>query len=205
MDGFEVAERLRVGVHRSLTLMLTSDDFSIPTAALRDSVSTRTSSSRSRRAGLLRAIADAQAESAAPVQRRTSNGQPAAQAQSQTRPLRILLAEDSADNRLLIAVPQESPHQLDAAENGGLAVNKFVAGRYDLILMDMQMPVMDGYSATRKIRKWQSERAMAPVPIIALTASALKEDMERSMEAGCDRTVAKPVRKARCSRRSATS
>jgi CheY-like chemotaxis protein len=55
--------------------------------------------------------------------------------------------------------------------------------------------VMDGYSATREIRKWQSERAMAPVPIIALTASALKEDVARSLEAGCDQHVAKPVRK----------
>ncbi|MFI5353106.1 MAG: response regulator [Candidatus Binatales bacterium] len=197
IDGIEVARR--VGVHRSLTLMLTSDDFSITTARLRELGIHAYLVKPIRRQDLYEAIADARAEvSSAKSNGAPANGQPAAQAQSQSgRPLRILLAEDSADNRLLIAAYlKNTPHRLETAENGELAVNKFVAGRYDLILMDMQMPVMDGYSATREIRKWQSERAMAPVPIIALTASALKEDVERSLEAGCDQHVAKPVRKA---------
>ena len=197
IDGLEVARR--IGVHRSITLMLTSDDFSITTAKLRELGIHAYLVKPIRRQDLYEAIADARAEvRSATSNGAPANGQPVAQAQSQTgRSLRILLAEDSADNRLLIAAYlKNTPHQLDTAENGEIAVNKFAAGRYDLILMDMQMPVMDGYSATREIRKWQSERAMAPVPIIALTASALKEDVQRSLEAGCDQHVAKPVRKA---------
>ena len=196
IDGIEVARR--VGVHRSLTLMLTSDDFSITTARLREPGIHAYLVKPIRRQDLYEAIADARAEvSSAKSNGAPANGQPAAQAQSQSGRCGSLLAEDSADNRLLIAAYlKNTPHRLETAENGELAVNKFVAGRYDLILMDMQMPVMDGYSATREIRKWQNERAMAPVPIIALTASALKEDVERSLEAGCDQHVAKPVRKA---------
>jgi two-component system, sensor histidine kinase and response regulator len=196
IDGIEVARR--VGVHRSTTLMLTSDDFSITTARLRELGIHAYLVKPIRRQDLYEAIADARAEVGSDQSNGArANGQPAAEAQAQTgRALRILLAEDSADNRLLItAYLKNTPHQLDTAENGAIAVDKFAAGRYDLILMDMQMPVMDGYSATREIRKWQSERAMAPVPIIALTASALKEDVARSLEAGCDQHVAKPVRK----------
>jgi len=111
--------------------------------------------------------------------------------------LRILLAEDSPDNRLLIeAYLKKTTHQLDVADNGEIAVRKFTSGNHDVILMDMQMPVMDGYAAVREIRKWQSERGTDHVPIIALTASALKEDVRRSLEAGCDAHVAKPVKKA---------
>ena len=179
--------------------MLTSDDFSITTARLRELGIHAYLVKPIRRQDLYEAIADARAE----VSSAKSNGAPAngrwppRRNRRTGRPLRILLAEDSADNRLLIAAYlKNTPHRLETAENGELAVSKFAAGRYDLILMDMQMPVMDGYSATREIRKWQNERAMAPVPIIALTASALKEDVERSLEAGCDQHVAKPVRKA---------
>ncbi len=153
-----------------------------------------------RRQDLYEAIAEARAEAGGAGLAAAVSANPLAAAPSQFatgQPLRILLAEDSADNRLLIAAYlRNTPHQLETADNGEIAVDKFTAGRYDLILMDMQMPVMDGYAATREIRRWQSERAMAPVPIIALTASALKEDVQRSLEAGCDLHVAKPVRKA---------
>ena len=197
MDGLELARR--TGVHRALTLMLTSDDFTITTAKLRELGIHAYLVKPIRRQDLYEAIAEARAEARSAISNGApANGQPLAQAQSQSgRAMRILLAEDSADNRLLIAAYlKNTPHRLDTAENGAIAVNKFAAGHYDLILMDMQMPVMDGYEATREIRKWQSECAMAPVPIIALTASALKEDVQRSLEAGCDRHVAKPVRKA---------
>jgi CheY-like chemotaxis protein len=61
--------------------------------------------------------------------------------------------------------------------------------------MDMQMPVMDGYSSTREIRRWEEARNKKPTPILALTAHALKGDMEKSLQAGCDGHITKPVKK----------
>jgi len=121
---------------------------------------------------------------------------------AQQTPLRILLAEDSIDNRLVIkAFLANTPYKLDTAENGEQALEKFIANasagsRYDLILMDIQMPVMDGYAATRMIRQWELDHELRPTPIVALTASAFAQDVVRSLEAGCDLHVSKPVRKA---------
>jgi len=113
-------------------------------------------------------------------------------------PLSILLAEDSEDNRLLIQLYlKKSPHVLDIAENGQLAYEKFVAGRYDLVLMDMQMPVMDGYTATRRIREWEDRENRAETPVVALTAHALKGDKDKCLSVGCTYFVSKPIKKDR--------
>jgi PAS domain S-box-containing protein len=114
------------------------------------------------------------------------------------RPLKILLVDDSEDNRLLIlAYLKKMPYAVEVAQNGAMAVEKVKKNSYDLILMDMQMPVMDGYSATREIRRWEREAGVeAPLRIIALTAHALKEDVEKSIEAGCDVHLTKPLKKA---------
>jgi CheY-like chemotaxis protein len=112
------------------------------------------------------------------------------------RALRILLAEDSEDNRLLIqSYLKKTPYQIDIAENGEIAVEKFISEKYDLVLMDMQMPVMDGYTATKAIRKWERENEVKATPIIALTAYALKEDKQKSLEAGCTAHLIKPIKK----------
>jgi len=111
--------------------------------------------------------------------------------------LRILLAEDAADNRTLIeAYFKRLPYQVELAENGMVAVEKFRAGHYDLVLMDIQMPVMDGYEAVRLIRDFEARSHLPPTPILALTASILEEDVQRAFEAGCNAHVVKPVRKA---------
>jgi CheY-like chemotaxis protein len=68
---------------------------------------------------------------------------------------------------------------------------------YDLVLMDVRMPVMDGYTAVRRIRDWERERGRPSTPIVALTASALEDDIRNSLEAGCTTHVGKPVRKSR--------
>jgi len=113
------------------------------------------------------------------------------------RPLHILLADDSHDNRMLVeAYLKKTRHTVDHAEDGSIALEKVKANHYDLVLMDIQMPVMDGYTAVRAIRAWERARGTARMPIIALTASALEESVYRSLAAGCDVHVAKPVRKA---------
>lgn len=113
------------------------------------------------------------------------------------RPLRILLADDSADNRLLIqAYLKKYPFQLDMAEDGEQALSKFQAGSYDLVLMDMQMPVMDGYNATRRIREWERQQQLSSTPVIALTAYALKEEIQKSLDAGCTIHLTKPIKKS---------
>jgi PAS domain S-box-containing protein len=109
--------------------------------------------------------------------------------------LRILLVEDSPDNRTItVAYLQDTPYQVDIAENGAIACEKFTAGHYDLVLMDRQMPVMDGLTATRTIRKWEQVNQRPPTPIIALTAAALKGDREKCVAAGCTAYLTKPIK-----------
>jgi CheY-like chemotaxis protein len=109
--------------------------------------------------------------------------------------IRILLVEDSPDNRTItLAYLQHTPYRVDIAENGEIAYDKFVAGNYDLVLMDRQMPVMDGLAATRLIRDWEHANRRPPTPIIALTAAALKGDRELFMAAGCTAFLTKPIK-----------
>jgi len=113
------------------------------------------------------------------------------------RPLKILMADDSPDNRLLIrSYLRKTPYRLDEANDGKVAVEMASAGDYDLILMDIQMPEMDGYTAVRNIRAWESRTDRARVPIIALTASALDEAVRHTKEVGFDLHVSKPVKRA---------
>jgi two-component system sensor histidine kinase/response regulator len=111
-------------------------------------------------------------------------------------PLNILLVEDNPDNRFLIkAFLKKFPFKIDDVENGKEAVEKFKNNKYDLVLMDMQMPVMDGYSATRIIREWEKENGKEETPILALTAYAMKEDKEKTIKAGCSDYLTKPIKK----------
>ena len=120
--------------------------------------------------------------------------------------LRILLVEDNSDNRALIqAFLKGTGWRLDFAVNGAEGVEKFRSGAYDLVLMDVQMPVLDGYEATRRIRALESTReekqrqrrsGRPRVPIIALIAHAMKEAVTESLAAGCDGHLSKPVRKS---------
>jgi len=115
--------------------------------------------------------ADAAAGHSAPRDTFIQQALPSRAAAVIDRPLRILLAEDSADNRLVIqGYLKDTPHLLDHAENGEVAVQKFAAGHYGAILMDLQMPVMDGYEAVAAIRRLEQGDCRRPTPIIALTA-----------------------------------
>lgn len=111
-----------------------------------------------------------------------------------TKPLRILIADDSPDNRLIIRIYlKETLHVLTFAEDGQSAIEKFEKGRFDLILMDMRMPVIDGLAATREIRRLERERGLPRTQIIAVTANARPEDLEASRQAGCDAHLSKPI------------
>jgi PAS domain S-box-containing protein len=109
--------------------------------------------------------------------------------------LRILLAEDSPDNcTITMAYLEDTPYRVEIAETGTIACAMFAAGHYDLVLMDRQMPVMDGLTATRTIRAWEQANDRSPIPIIALTASALKGDRETCLAAGCTAFLTKPIK-----------
>ena len=108
----------------------------------------------------------------------------------------ILLVEDNELNREIAQeILQEYGFRVDPAENGAVAVEKVstaAPGSYDLVLMDVQMPVMDGYTATRQIRALENP-ALAGVPILAMTANAFDEDRRRAMESGMNGFLSKPI------------
>lgn len=111
--------------------------------------------------------------------------------------LRILLTEDSPDNRtIILAYLADKPFAIDIAENGADACKMFETGHYDLVLMDRQMPMMDGLTATKTIRAWEMAYDRKATPIIALTASALKGDREMCLAAGCTAFLTKPIKQA---------
>ncbi|MBF0095913.1 MAG: response regulator [Magnetococcales bacterium] len=112
------------------------------------------------------------------------------------RTRQILLVDDSEDNRLLIAAYlKEERYALQMAENGVVALEKMRHSIFDLVLMDMQMPVMDGFTATRTWRAFELQQGLSRLPIVALTAYALQEDVAQTMEAGCDAHMTKPIKK----------
>ena len=113
------------------------------------------------------------------------------------RPLHILLVEDAPENRLLIwHYLKKTPYQLDIAKNGQIALEKFQSREYDLVLMDMQMPIMDGYTATQRMRSFERKAGLSETPVIALTAHASKEEERKGLDAGCVAYLTKPINKA---------
>ena len=115
-----------------------------------------------------------------------------AEAESRAR-VRILVAEDTPVNqRVAVGILERLGYRADVASNGLEALEAIRGGRYDLVLMDCQMPEMDGFAATRAVR--ELDGAVGRLPIVAMTANALAGDRERCLEAGMDDYVPKPVR-----------
>ncbi len=92
---------------------------------------------------------------------------------------------------------KQTPFDIHIAENGMEAVEKYTSGTYDIVLMDIQMPVKDGFTATREIREFERKNKITPVPVIALTAYAMQEDIARCLAAGCNEHLSKPLKKAK--------
>jgi CheY-like chemotaxis protein len=111
------------------------------------------------------------------------------------QPARVLLAEDNAMNRRIVcAMLAKAGHHVDIAVTGREALTQAAANRYDVILMDVQMPEMDGLEATARIR--EAERGEPHTPIVALTAHAMIGDRERCLAAGMDDYLTKPLKAA---------
>ena len=195
MDGFQVAQAIQnaLGLAGLTVMMLTSEGRTRDTLRCRELGLASYLVKPIKQTELFTAITAALGltPAAAPLPTAADSAPVAGQ-----RGQRILLVEDSADNRVLVlSYLRGTPCQVDVAENGQIAVEKFIAGHYDLVLMDVEMPVMDGYAATRAIRQWESTHGREPTPIVALTAYARPEDAQRCREAGCTAHLAKPVRK----------
>jgi CheY-like chemotaxis protein len=197
MDGFDLARQ--IGGDPSLspvtvTMMLTSDNRAGDVSRARELGISGYLVKPIKRDDLREAIAASMAKAG------TLPAEPKDEAppEPEVRPLHILLVDDAEDNRLLVSsFLKKTPHTIDVAENGEVAVNQFMAGTYDLVLMDMQMPVKDGYTATREIREWEKHKGAEKTPIVALTAYALKEDTQKSLDAGCNAHLTKPIKKAK--------
>ncbi len=196
MDGFEVVERVKTmpPLQGLTTIMLASDQWADDIARTYQLELGGYLVKPIRRSDLLQTISIAlgRTKGLSPAPPDPPSAAPVSPADS----LRILLVEDSPDNQLLIqSYLKSTPHTLDVAENGQIGVDLFKAGRYDLVLMDMQMPVMDGYAATRAIRQWERDQCLPGTPIVALTALALKEEVAKIFEAGCTAHMTKPIKK----------
>jgi PAS domain S-box-containing protein len=114
----------------------------------------------------------------------------------QDKSWKILLVDDVEANRRVVELFLKSANvNLVHAENGKIAVEKFIEEPFDLVLMDMEMPVMDGLEATRRIRMWEREKRDFKTPIIALTAHAFQEHRQKTVDAGCTEFLAKPIKK----------
>ena len=117
-----------------------------------------------------------------------------AELEAQASGMRILLADDAEANRtLIVSSLKRTQSVLDLAENGAIAVQLFKAGHYDLVLMDVEMPVLNGYEATREIRRFESETGATPTPLLALTAHTLAETRAKGSGVGFTDVLTKPI------------
>lgn len=194
-DGFSLVEQLRdqQGLIRPAIMMLTSINLSEHAARCRElgiAYILKPVSAADLRETAARAIRDMER----PVARRTTRAPARTVMPKPVLPIRILVAEDNVINqRLLALMLKRLNYEVHVADNGQAAIEAWKDRDFDLILMDMQMPHVDGLEATRTIRK--AERAgRKRVPIVAVTANARAEDRAACLAAGMDDYLAKPIR-----------
>ncbi len=194
MDGYGLAREIRDTLElRDLPILVLSsagklvDDERIADLGIADVLTKPVKQSDLLTAILTSLDAEPPPEDEAPV---------VATADEAATPLRILLAEDSPVNqKVAVSLLERRGHEVIVVGNGREAVSTLVADRFDLVLMDVQMPEMDGFEATRAIRARET-MAGGHTTIIAMTANAMKGDRERCLQAGMDDYIAKPIRAA---------
>jgi CheY-like chemotaxis protein len=199
MDGFEVARRIkaRAAEHSTIIMMLSSGGQRGDAQRCRElgleAYLSKPIRAEELQAAVLCAAGPRESGASAPLITRHSLAQ-AQHARAPAAPLRILLAEDNPVNqKLALTLLQKRGHTVQLAGNGREAVACFSAGSFDLILMDMQMPVLDGLEATRQIRELENLRG-GHVRIVAMTANAMSGDRDACLEAGMDDYLAKPLK-----------
>lgn len=192
-DGFALAAsiRLRPGYEKTPIVMLLSGDLQAESArcqSLGNASYLRKPVMRSRlQAKLISVMEENSATKPVP---------PPAKVIATVRPLRVLLAEDTPVNQVVARkILENAGHSVRIAPNGIVAVSAFQEEKFDLILMDLHMPEMDGLTASREIRRLEKESATeGHIAIVALTANAMKDDQDRCLAAGMDAYLSKPIR-----------
>ena len=192
MNGIEVTRQIRaLGDHTPIIILTAYDWSDIETEAKAAGVTAFCSKPMfmsDLRETLLTALGQ--------QEKKSDSVLPGIRADANFKDKRLLLAEDNALNReIALEILSEYGFVIDTAENGAEAVEKVTAsklGDYDLVLMDIQMPIMDGYEATRCIRALE-EPALAGIPIIAMTANAFDEDRRAAAECGMNGFLSKPI------------
>jgi signal transduction histidine kinase/DNA-binding response OmpR family regulator len=192
-DGFDLASKIqsRFGLGNAIVMMLTSDKCSLTAARCRDLGIV---------SHLIKPVGEAELLAAARKVLRSDlnssalglDGRRGVVHQKPAQPLHILLAEDNKVNqKLAVAMLERAGHSVTVAQNGREVMDLLDCHHFDLLLMDIQMPEMDGYEATGAIRR-QEARTGSHLPIIAMTAHAMKADVERCFAAGMDSYISKP-------------
>ncbi len=196
MGGFETAGRIMVLQPKAAIFIVSSDNLDGDIARCREMGLAGHLMKPVRHAELLHEITRALSGISQPPEPSVAGFSKTEKSADHTKRRRILIAEDSEDNRFLLrAYCQETDFELTFAEDGKQAVDAYQAGPFETIVMDVQMPVMDGLTAALQIRLIESDRGLERVPILALTANALHEDVKKSLDAGCDAHLAKPISK----------
>jgi CheY-like chemotaxis protein len=195
VDGFGLVERIRnvPNLMGSVILMLTSGEHLGDLAHCRELGISACLGKPIRRAELRASIVTALAGERSAM-KSPAPGPPAPEATQRRTGFDILLAEDNKTNQLVaVGILQKQGHRVVVAENGKRALEILERSAFDAILMDVQMPEMDGFEATAAIRRKQS-RTGTYTPIIAMTAHAMEGDRERCIDAGMDDYISKPIR-----------
>jgi len=197
MDGFQLAEQIQhaPSLAEAVILMLTSGEQQGDLARCRELGISIYLTKPVRHAELRAAILRALIGRSGAIDRATGaplSESPLLRKNDAALPLHILLAEDNLVNqRVAVSILEKAGHRVTVANNGRQALNRWSEQAFDLILMDVQMPEIDGFEATAIIRK--KERPTEHIPIIALTAHAMKGDQERCLAAGMDAYLSKPI------------
>lgn len=197
MDGIELAKKIKEDPELSSIrlLMLTSIGMPVSTNELGELGIAKCLTKPVRQSKLYNALISVFKQSDDFSDNETNPIQPEPELSKERAKMEILVVEDYLMNqKVILQILKRLGYHADIASNGKQALAAFQAKQYDLIFMDCQMPEMDGYTATHEIRKMESLEGKSHVPIIAMTAHALKGDREKCIAAGMDNYITKPIK-----------